>query len=145
MRAHMHKKEDEEILKYWEEVNRIEEAKKRARQNQWQNCYDINKSNVELRDNKKTRIKELDRFEEKDTQFHDFQLKNRLEHRDYMRKKEAESTAKMNISRANFRKQKQDNLDFVGKVGDVMAVDHPDPFLKNQANYRKYLSDVGNI
>ena len=51
----------------------------------------------------------------------------------------------MNVSRANFRKIKNDNQDYRQKVGDVMAVEHPDPFQKNQANYRKYLSDVGNI
>jgi len=63
----MYQKEDEDILKHWEEVNRVQDAKTRARANQWQNTYEINKSNVQLRDNKKNRIKELDIYEEKDT------------------------------------------------------------------------------
>lgn len=145
MRTHMYQKEDEDILKHWEEVNRVQDAKTRARANQWQNTYEINKSNVQLRDNKKNRIKELDIYEEKDTQYHDNQLKKRLDQREFIRKKEAENTANMNVSRANFRKIKNDNQDYRQKVGDVMAVEHPDPFQKNQANYRKYLSDVDRM
>jgi len=54
--------------------------------------------------------------------------KKRLDQREFIRKKEAENTANMNVSRANFRKIKNDNQDYRQKVGDVMAVEHPDPF-----------------
>ena len=102
--------------------------KKRARDSQWRNCYDLNKSNVELRDHRKDKITQLDKYEEKATLYHDFQLKSRLDYRDHLRKKEEENTAAMNRSNANFRKEKTDNLEFQNKHEAVMSIEHPDPF-----------------
>jgi len=58
-------------------MKKQDEMKRRAREAQWKNAFNINNYNKELREQKKGRMDELDKFEEQETLNHDKLLKGR--------------------------------------------------------------------
>lgn len=141
-RQEVRKREDQDIKLYWDEVRRQDVRKQQSRDNQWKSAFNQNTQNQELKGQKKNKIDALDKFEEQETLNYDQMMKERQDYREYLRRKEQEATAQMNLSAVGFKKARDVRSQGRDVVANSVTLDYPDPFLKNQADYRKYLADI---
>jgi hypothetical protein len=124
-------------------LTRQDVRKQQAREHSWKNAFNENTQNQELKGQRRNRIDALDKFEEQETLNYDLKMKERQDYRDYLRRKEQEATAQMNLSAVGFKKARDVRSQGRDVVATSVTLDYPDPFLRNQADYRKYLADIG--